>query len=162
MLKNNGIVADVFTQENIVTLIGNIGIGHNRYPTAGSSRACEAQPMYTNFPFGIGMAHNGNLTNTSSLAAELQQHGRHVNTDSDSEVLLNVFAEELNNERNEHVTPDCVFAAAQKVMTRCKGAFAVVALIHDVGLLAFRDPHGIRPLCFGARKSAHGMYTLVH
>jgi amidophosphoribosyltransferase len=158
LVKNNGRVADVFTQENIVQAIGNIGVGHVRYPTSGGSNSCEAQPMYTNFPFGIAIAHNGNLTNTDELAADLRRNFRHVNTDSDSEVLLNVFAEELFQQKLTSVTPDNVFSAVGAVMNKCKGAFAVVILINGVGLLAFRDPHGIRPLCFGQRETPQGMY----
>jgi amidophosphoribosyltransferase len=155
-VKNNGRVADVFTQDNIVHAIGNIGIGHARYPTSGGSNPCEAQPLYTNFPFGIAIAHNGNLTNTNELAAGLRRSFRHINTDSDSEVLLNVFAEELFQQKLTNVTPDSVFSAVGAVMQKCKGAYAVVILINGVGLLAFRDPHGIRPLCFGQRETPQG------
>lgn len=156
MRKENGTVAEVFTQDNIVHLKGNIGIGHVRYPTAGGSCSAEAQPFYTNFPFGIALAHNGNLTNTSDLLESMHRNHRHINTDSDSEVLLNVFADELQRRHLNNVTADDIFDAVSIVMRKCKGGYAVVLLINTVGLLAFRDPNGIRPLCFGKRKSPFG------
>ena len=156
LMKNNGTVADVFTQENIVNLKGNIGIGHVRYPTAGGSTSSEAQPLYTNFPFGIAIAHNGNLTNTDELIQRMRNSHRHVNTDSDSEVLLNVFADELQRRQLSNITPEDIFDSVRIVMRKCKGAYAVVILINRLGLLAFRDPYGIRPLCFGTRESSTG------
>ncbi|OYX03790.1 MAG: hypothetical protein B7Z05_09110, partial [Thiotrichales bacterium 32-46-8] len=156
LMKNNGSVSDVFTQENIVSLKGNIGIGHVRYPTSGGRRSCEAQPLYTNFPYGIAIAHNGNLTNTKELAQRMQRSYRHVNTDSDSEILLNVFADELQRRQLANITPDDIFDSVNILMRKCKGAFAVVMLINRLGLLAFRDPHGIRPLCFGSRETPTG------
>jgi amidophosphoribosyltransferase len=149
--KDLGTVADVFTQENVINLEGNVGIGHVRYPTAGGSCSAEAQPLYTNSPFGIALAHNGNLTNTDELIVSMEQEHRHINTKSDSELLLNVFAEELQRRRLRQVSPDELFDAVRSVMRRCKGGYAVVMLINRVGLVAFRDPNGIRPLCFGAR-----------
>jgi len=154
LIKDNGTVADVFTQENVTQLQGNIGIGHVRYPTAGGSCSAEAQPFYTNSPFGIALAHNGNLTNTNELAISMAQEYRHINTNSDSEVLLNVFAEELQRRlRNRELLPEDIFDAVRTLMRRCKGSYAVVLVINTVGLVAFRDPHGIRPLCFGSRKA---------
>lgn len=156
MRKDNGTVADVFTQEKVVNLRGPIGIGHVRYPTAGGSCSAEAQPFYTNYPFGIALAHNGNLTNTSELAESMRNSHRHVNTDSDSELLLNLFADELQRRQLNCITPDDIFDAVRIVMRKCKGSYACVVLINRMGLLAFRDPHGIRPLCFGQRTTGHG------
>ena len=118
MRKNTGTVADVFTQESVVALKGNIGIGHVRYPTAGGSCSAEAQPLYTNSPFGITLAHNGNLTNTDELRHELLQDMRHINTDSDSELLVNIFAEELQRKRLREISPDEIFDAVRGVMRR--------------------------------------------
>ena len=160
--KDLGKVADVFTQESMVNLRGRLGIGHVRYPTAGGTCAAEAQPLYTNAPFGIAIAHNGNLTNTTELRASCSQDLRHINTDSDSELLLNVFAEELQRKRCRNISPDEIFDTVRSVMRRCKGAYGVVMIISGVGLLGFRDPHGIRPLCYGTRKSQRGMdYVLT-
>jgi amidophosphoribosyltransferase len=160
--KNPGPVSEVFTSTNMMNLAGNIGIGHVRYPTAGggsSSCSSEAQPLYTNAPLGIALAHNGNLTNTDALLASLRSEHRHVNTDSDSELLLNVFAAELQKALGKsHTTPSAaeMFAAVRAVMARCCGAYAVILLVNGVGLVGFRDPHGIRPLCFGARATPKG------
>lgn len=152
LIKDNGTVAEVFQQGNITNLQGNIGIGHVRYPTAGGSCSAEAQPFYTNSPFGIAVAHNGNLTNTESLRTAVEEEYRHSNTDSDSEVLLNVFAEELQRKlRTRKIDHGDIFDTVRTVMRRCQGGYAVVMVINSVGLLAFRDPHGIRPLCFGSR-----------
>lgn len=156
MRKDNGTVAEVFTQENVVSLRGNIGIGHVRYPTAGGSCSAEAQPFYTNYPYGIAIAHNGNLTNPEELLESMQNVYRHINTGSDSELLLNLFADELQRRQLSHITADDIFDAVRIVMRKVKGSYAVVILINRVGLLAFRDPHGIRPLCFGKRKSGSG------
>eukprot|EP01038_Epipyxis_sp_PR26KG_P007118 gene7118-9714_t len=155
--KDTGAVAEVFTQENIINLRGNIGIGHVRYPTAGGSCSAEAQPLYTNSPFGIALAHNGNLTNTAELMKSMHSVHRHINTDSDSELLLNVFADELQKRQVNDITPDDLFDSVRVVMRKCKGAYAVVILINRIGLLAFRDPNGIRPLCFGKKKHAKGV-----
>mmetsp|Transcript_13057 Transcript_13057/g.29162 ORF Transcript_13057/g.29162 Transcript_13057/m.29162 type:complete len:483 (+) Transcript_13057:119-1567(+) len=151
--KDRGTVAEIFTQENVVNLRGNIGIGHVRYPTAGGSKSSEAQPLYSNFPFGIAIAHNGNLTNTEELVSRMKNSYRHVNTDSDSEVLLNVFADELQRRQLSNITPDDIFDSVNVVMRKCKGAYAVVILINRLGMLAFRDPNGIRPLCYGTRQT---------
>lgn len=157
MRKNNGTVAEVFTQENILNLRGNIGIGHVRYPTAGGSCSAEAQPLYTNAPFGIALAHNGNLTNTESLRRMMEKEHRHINTDSDSEVLLNLIADELQRRNIGSVTVEDIFDSVKVVMRKVRGAYAVVILINKIGLLAFRDPNGIRPLCYGTRRTSYGL-----
>jgi amidophosphoribosyltransferase len=152
MHKQLGMVRDVFRTRDMRNLVGNIGIAHVRYPTAGSaSSPAEAQPFYVNSPFGIVLAHNGNLTNTETLQQEIFLDDlRHVNTSSDSEVLLNVFAHELQEAVHGHrLAAKDLFAAVSGVHRRCKGAYAVVALIAGYGLLAFRDPNGIRPLIIG-------------
>jgi amidophosphoribosyltransferase len=155
--KGGGLVRDVFQQHHMVKLKGNIGIGHVRYPTAGSDRASEAQPFYVNAPYGICLAHNGNLTNAAELAAVLiHEDRRHLNTSSDSEVLLNVFASELQRVGTPRVTPADIFAALNAVYRRCRGGYAVVALVIGHGLLGFRDPNGIRPLVLGRRDTARG------
>lgn len=151
--KSNGLVKDVFHTRHMLRLNGNMGIGHIRYPTAGCSTLAEAQPFYVNSPFGIALAHNGNLTNTKILKDELfQSDRRHLNTDSDSEVLLNILAHELQKTANLTPTAEDVFTAVAKVHERCKGAYAIVAMIAGVGVLAFRDPHGIRPVVIGKRE----------
>lgn len=152
--KDNGLVRDVFQQHHMMELRGNIGVGHARYPTAGSSSCAEAQPLYTNYPHGICVAHNGNLTNTEDLYSEMSKKQRHVNTDSDSELLLNLFAEGLTkNERDYSVVEEAVFATCKDVMHEVKGGYATVYFINGVGLVGFRDPHGIRPLVFGCRST---------
>jgi amidophosphoribosyltransferase len=164
MHKGLGLVRDVFRTRNMRALAGNIGIGHVRYPTAGSaSSAAEAQPFYVNSPFGIVLSHNGNLTNAEQLNQELFRTDlRHVNTHSDSEVLLNVLAHELQEStRNCQLDPATIFAAVSGVHKRCKGAYAVVAMIAGYGLLAFRDPYGIRPLVFGTIETEMGNEYLV-
>jgi amidophosphoribosyltransferase len=143
-------------------LHGNMGIGHIRYPTAGCSTSAEAQPFYVNSPFGIALAHNGNLTNTKVLKDELYQSDRrHLNTDSDSEVLLNILAHELQKTSRLTPQPDDVFEAVSQLHKRCKGAYAVVAMIAGVGMLAFRDPYGIRPVVIGKRESDAGVEYIV-
>lgn len=162
MHKGLGMVRDVFRTRNMRALLGNMGIGHVRYPTAGSSRSpAEAQPFYVNSPFGIVLGHNGNLTNAEQLNQELFRTDlRHVNTHSDSEVLLNVLAHELQEStRNCHLDPDIIFRAVSGVHKRCQGAYAVVAMIAGYGLLAFRDPFGIRPLVFGSIETDQGKNT---
>lgn len=155
--KENGMVRDVFMNRHMMKLVGKFGIGHVRYPTAGSSSSAEAQPFYVNSPYGITLAHNGNLTNAESLAKALyKEDRRHLNTDSDSEVLLNVLAHEMQNLGKTHPTADDIFEAVKAVYSRCEGAYGVVALITGHGLLAFRDPNGIRPLIFGERLAANG------
>ncbi len=163
MHKNNGLVQDVFQTRHMRSLIGNAGIAHVRYPTAGSSSAAEAQPFYVNSPFGIVLGHNGNLTNSAQLKEEMfRQDLRHINTSSDSEVLLNVFAHEIEkNARNTVLNTDMVFDAVANVHKRCKGAYAVVAMVANFGLIAFRDPHGIRPLVIGKAESDKGIEYIV-
>jgi amidophosphoribosyltransferase len=155
--RENGLVKDVFHERHMRMLQGNMGIGHVRYPTAGSSSAAEAQPFYVNSPYGISMAHNGNLTNAHELRKELYlQDRRQINTDSDSEILLNIFAQELQRQNALHVTPDDIFLAVSGVHRRCKGAYAVVAMLTRDGLVGFRDPNGIRPLVYGYRDTPKG------
>ncbi|QHE87446.1 amidophosphoribosyltransferase [Hydrogenophaga sp. BPS33] len=155
MHKAKGMVRDIFRTRNMRALPGMCGLGQVRYPTAGNAYSEEeAQPFYVNAPFGLVLVHNGNLTNAKVLAQELfQTDHRHVNTESDSEVLLNVLAHELEKvTRGVTLKPADVFAAVRGVHQRVKGSYAVVALIAGHGLLAFRDPHGIRPLCIGRKK----------
>ena len=163
MHKSNGLVQDVFQTRHMRSLVGNAGIAHVRYPTAGSSSAAEAQPFYVNSPFGIVLGHNGNLTNSAQLKQEMfRQDLRHINTSSDSEVLLNVLAHEI--ERTAHtavLNTDMIFEAVSGVHNRCKGAYGVVAMIANFGLLAFRDPHGIRPLVIGKSETAQGVEYVV-
>ena len=148
--KGNGLVSDVFDEPSMARLRGTVGIAHCRYPTAGSSGADEAQPFYVNSPFGIALAHNGNLINTDALRREVfEQDRRNINTESDSEVLLNVFAHELDTQRA--LDPESAFRAIEGVHRRCVGGYAVVATVLGLGLVAFRDPHGIRPLVLGRR-----------
>lgn len=154
--KANGLVRDVFEQKHMRRLRGNIGIGHVRYPTAGSSSAAEAQPFYVNSPYGIALAHNGNLTNSRELKALCERVRRHVNTTSDSECLLNIFAWQLSKFDVARPGPEEIFAAVRGVNHEIKGAYAVVALIIGAGLVAFRDPLGIRPLVLGSRLDENG------
>lgn len=163
MHKNNGLVKDVFQTRHMRSLVGNAGIAHVRYPTAGSSNAAEAQPFYVNSPFGIVLGHNGNLTNSEQLKSEMfRQDLRHINTSSDSEVLLNVLAHEVEKtSRNAVLNTDMVFDAVAGVHKRCKGAYAVVAMIANFGLLAFRDPNGIRPLVIGKSETDKGVEYVV-
>jgi len=155
--KDNGTVRDVFRARHMQRLTGNMGIGHVRYPTAGSSSSAEAQPFYVNSPYGITLAHNGNLTNTDELSRDLFKADlRHINTNSDSEVLLNVFAHELQCQNKLSPEPDDIFSAVSAVHRRCKGAYAVIAMITGYGLVGFRDPHGIRPVVFGKKKTELG------
>ena len=152
MHKAKGMVRDVFRTRDMRALPGNVGLGQVRYPTAGNANSEEeAQPFYVNAPFGLVMSHNGNLTNAHALKAELfSTDHRHINTDSDSEVLINVLAHELDiATRGLPLKPADVFAAVKRMHKRLKGSYAVVALIAGHGLLAFRDPFGIRPLCLG-------------
>ena len=160
--KSNGLVRDVFQQRHMTRLRGTVGIGHVRYPTAGWSSSDEAQPFYVNSPYGICLGHNGNLTNTAELQAMLaRQDKRHLNTGSDTEALLNVFAHELQNQPGAELTPDAVFNAVEAVHKRCRGAYAVVAMIIGHGIVAFRDPHGIRPIALGRRESPDGIERMV-
>ena len=163
MHKSNGLVKDVFHTRHMRHLIGNAGIGHVRYPTAGSSSAAEAQPFYVNSPYGIVLGHNGNLTNSERLKEDMfKQDLRHINTNSDSEVLLNVFAHAVEKSTQKNVlTSDIIFDAVTSVFNRCNGAYAVVSMIANFGLLAFRDPHGIRPLVIGIKETEAGPEYVV-
>ncbi len=150
MRKSNGLVRDVFRNRHMLRLDGNVGIGHVRYPTAGGSKSSEAQPFYVNSPYGICLAHNGNLTNYDELAGLLtREDRRHLSTNSDSEVLLNVLAHELQVRVNGKLTTQNVFDAIDALHRRCRGGYAVVAMIIGFGIVAFRDPNGIRPLVLG-------------
>ncbi len=164
MHKANGLVRDVFRTRNMRSLTGNAGIGQVRYPTAGSSSAEEeAQPFYVNAPFGITMAHNGNLTNVEQLKIEMFKNDRrHINTDSDSEVLLNVLAHQIQEATTGYsLDPDALFRAVTELHKRVLGSYAVVAQIAGYGMLAFRDPYGIRPLCIGFNDTDKGPEYLV-
>lgn len=153
--KDSGLVRDVFDARHMLQLEGNMGLGHVRYPTAGGDNRSEAQPFYVNSPFGLALGHNGNLVNARDLSVELFQDDlRQINTGSDSEVLLNVFAHELMGsvrDRNAMLQTQDIFDAVSRVHRRCRGAYAVVAMIVGYGLVAFRDPYGIRPLVLGER-----------
>jgi amidophosphoribosyltransferase len=155
--KNNGLVRDVFHTRHMLQLHGNMGIGHVRYPTAGCESSAEAQPFYVNSPYGISLAHNGNLTNSNKLKQELfQEDLRQINTDSDSEVLLNVFAHELQQHGKLKMEVDDVFKAVAAVHKRCRGAYAAVVMVTGYGVVAFRDPYGIRPLVYGKQETPQG------
>ncbi len=160
--KDNGLVRDVFHARHMLKLPGSMGIGHVRYPTAGCDSSAEAQPFYVNSPYGITLAHNGNLTNASELRRELFiDEMRHINTDSDSEILLNVFAQELQHIGKLKITPADIFKAVKGVHRRCKGGYAVVAMIMGYGVIGFRDPYGIRPLCYGKRETDAGPEHMI-
>jgi len=160
--KGNGLVRDVFHTQEMLALKGNMGIGHVRYPTAGCSLDEEAQPFYVNSPYGITLAHNGNLINTQELAYDLAKTNlRHINTTSDSELLLNVFAYELQQLGKIELSQTDIFAAVNAVHRRCIGAYAVVIMITGYGIVAFRDPHGIRPLIYGKRETTQGIDYMV-
>ncbi|MGH1486076.1 MAG: amidophosphoribosyltransferase [Cellvibrionaceae bacterium] len=160
--KANGLVRDVFHTRHMRRLSGNYGIGHVRYPTAGSSGPALAQPFYVNSPYGIALAHNGNLTNTDAVRSELYRDDlRHMNTDSDSEVLLNVFAKELQKLGKLKATEADIFSAVEGVHKRVRGGYAVVTMIANYGLVAFRDPDGIRPLVFGKKETIRGVEYMI-
>lgn len=160
--KSNGLVRDVFHTRHMLGLTGNVGMGHIRYPTAGTAQSSEAQPFYVNSPYGICLAHNGNLTNYDELAKMLTiEDRRHLNTSSDSEVLLNVFAHELQKRTNGRPTAEQIFDAVDAVHGRCCGGYAVVALIVGHGIVAFRDPNAIRPLVIGRRETHSGDEYMV-
>ena len=160
--KGNGLVKDVFHTRHMLRLQGNVGIGHVRYPTAGTSSSSEAQPFYANSPYGISLAHNGNLTNADELKVWLNTEARrHVNTTSDSEILLNILGHELQQSTQVVLTPDDVFTAIANVHKRVRGAYATVALIVGYGMVAFRDPNGIRPLVFGKRETKNGIEYMI-
>jgi amidophosphoribosyltransferase len=160
--KDSGLVRDVFHTRHMVNLHGRMGIAHVRYPTAGCTSSAEAQPFYVNSPYGITLAHNGNLTNAEVLKKELfAQDQRHINTDSDSEVLLNVFAHELAEIGKLRIDAEDVFHAVAGVHGRCRGAYSVVAMVTGFGIIGFRDPNGIRPLVFGERKTDQGTDYMI-
>ena len=155
--KGNGLVKDVFHTRHMLRLQGNMGIGHVRYPTAGCSSSAEAQPFYVNSPYGIALVHNGNLTNAAKIKQDLYMEDlRHLNTDSDSEILLNVFAHELQHMGKLRLEVEDVFSAVSSVHRRCEGGYAAAALITGYGVVAFRDAFGIRPLCIGEREDEEG------
>lgn len=157
--KSNGLVSDIFFKRHMLRLQGNVGIGHVRYPTAGSSSRAEAQPFYVNSPYGIALAHNGNLTNANELAVLLRdEYMRHINTTSDSELLLNMLAVEIGHrsralkiEGNPHINIETIFGAVSALHEHVRGGYACISVISGYGVLAFRDPNGIRPLVFGKR-----------
>ncbi len=160
--KDNGLVRDVFHTRHMINLPGNMGIGHVRYPTAGCSSSAEAQPFYVNSPYGISLAHNGNLTNAEALKQDLfREDLRHINTDSDSEILLNIFAHELQKRGKYRIDQEDVFEAVRGVHNRCEGAYAAVAMITGHGIVGFRDPHAIRPLIFGERQTEQGNEYII-
>lgn len=160
--KDNGLVKDVFHNRHMRRLTGQMGIGHVRYPTAGSSSPALAQPFYVNSPYGLSLAHNGNLTNTIEISRDLfQEDLRHINTDSDSEVLLNVFAHELQRSGKMEPAPKDVFAAIAGVHRRCRGGFAAIVMLAGYGIVGFRDRNGIRPLVFGRRHSKRGTEYMI-
>src|SRR4029078_8528908 len=165
MHKGRCLVRDVFRTRDMRNLVGHMGIAHCCYPTAGSASAeSEAQPFYVNSPFGITLGHNGNLVNADELRRELfMADRRHVNTNSDSEILLNVLAHEIQGTCRdcERLNPDLIFKAVSGVHRRVKGAYAVVAMIAGSGMLALRDPHGIRPLIIGRADTDKGVEFLV-
>ena len=157
MRKSAGLVNEVFKERHVLRLLGSMGVGHVRYPTAGTSGLNhESQPFYTNSPYGIALEHNGNLTNSAEVREQMVINLRHVNTNSDTELLLNVFADELMRRKSlsdRTLRPEDIFSAVEQVHRRCSGSYSVVALINGFGIVAFRDPHGIRPLVFGRRES---------
>lgn len=155
--KDNGLVRDVFRTRHMIQLRGCMGLGHVRYPTAGLSSSAEAQPFYVNSPYGITLAHNGNLTNAEELKRDLfLEDLRHINTESDSEILLNVFAHELQVLGKLRIDEKDLFHAVAGVHRRCRGGYAAVAMIPGFGILGFRDPHGIRPIVYGRRSTDRG------
>ncbi len=160
--KNKGLVRDVFQMRHMVNLRGNMGIGHVRYPTAGCLSTAEAQPLYVNSPYGVTLAHNGNLTNAEELKKDLFRDDlRHINTDSDSEILLNVFAHELQRVGKLDINEKDIFSAIKKVHKRCQGGYAAVAMITGHGIIGFRDPNGIRPIVFGKRETDQGPEYII-
>ena len=160
--KDNGLGREVFRTKHMLKLNGNMGIGHIRYPTAGRASSTEAQPFYVNSPFGITLAHNGNLINSKQLMRDVfRDDRRHINTESDSEILLNVVAHELMKLGKLRIDENDVFKAVSGVHKRCHGGYAAIAMIVGYGVVAFRDPFGIRPVCFGYRDSEAGRESLV-
>lgn len=160
--KANGLVRDVFDTDDMLNLPGNYGIGHVRYPTAGCDSPSEAQPLYVNSPYGIAISHNGNLTNAEKLKEDLfRDDKRHINTDSDSEILLNIFAHELQRSGKMHLDEDDIFEAVAGVHRRCRGGYAAVAMITGYGIVGFRDPYGIRPMVLGKRETDQGPEYMI-
>jgi len=160
--KDNGLVRDVFREIDMQHLQGNMGIAHVRYPTAGTASSAESQPFYVNSPYGITLAHNGNLTNVEQLSNEIYQSDlRHINTNSDSEVLLNIFAHELACCKKLKPCAQDIFNAVEQVHKRCSGGYAVVAMITGCGVVGFRDPNAIRPIVFGKRKTPLGYEYMI-
>jgi amidophosphoribosyltransferase len=160
--KSNGLVNDVFSSEHMNRLKGNMGIGHVRYPTAGTLSSSEAQPFYVNSPFGICLAHNGNLVNNDALRKHLSEvDRRHLNTESDTEALLNLFAHELQENFDGSLTPETIFRAAKYLFEKSSGGYAVVSMILNEGLVAMRDPNGIRPLVIGKREVGQGTEYMI-
>ena len=162
MRKDNGLTRDVFRTRHMLQLRGNMGIGHVRYPTAGQSSSAEAQPFYVNSPYGIVLAHNGNLTNADALKRQVFLDDlRHINTESDSEILLNVFAHELQVLDKLRIDERDIFTAIEGVHRRCTGGYAAVAMIPGIGVVGFRDPHGIRPAVYGRRETPAGVELMI-
>ena len=160
--KDNGLARDVFRTRHMIKLVGNMGIGHVRYPTAGASSSAEAQPFYVNSPYGIVLAHNGNLTNAEDLKRDIFVDDlRHINTSSDSEILLNVFAHELQIQGKLRIDEQDIFRAVAGVHRRCRGGYAAVAMIPGFGVFGFRDPNGIRPIVYGKRETRGGTEYMV-
>ena len=162
--KDNGLVRDVIKTRHMLNLKGNMGIGHVRYPTAGCASSAEAQPFYVNSPYGVTLAHNGNLINAESLKEDLMREElRHLNTNSDSEVLLNILANELNKsgKSRDKLQPNDIFQAVKHLHKRCKGGYSAVVMITGIGILGFRDPNGIRPIVFGDRKTNSGTEFII-
>ncbi|MCG6861253.1 MAG: amidophosphoribosyltransferase [Chromatiaceae bacterium] len=160
--KDKGLVRDVFHTRHMINLRGNMGLGHVRYPTAGVSSSAEAQPFYVNSPYGIVLAHNGNLTNAEDLKRDLYAEDlRHLNTESDSEVLLNIFAHELQLQGKLRIDEQDIFNAVEGVHRRCRGGYAAVLMIPGFGVCGFRDPHGIRPVVYGKRESVSGIEYMI-
>lgn len=155
--KSNGLVRDAIRKSHMLRLVGNMGIGHVRYPTVGGEDAAESQPFYVNSPYGLGLVHNGNLLNVKKLTNDLMcTNLRHLNTNSDSEILLNVVAYELQHYGSVRLSPKQLFKAMSKVYKRVEGAFAAVMIITGYGIVGFRDPHAVRPLVYGRRDNEHG------
>ena len=158
LVRNNGLVSEVFDEHSMASLTGSAGIGHVRYPTAGRDDSDEAQPFYVNSPYGMALGHNGNLINTEELKRDLwASDRRHLNTDSDSEALLNVLAHELSSVQTDGFCPKDLFRAVDGVHRRCRGAYSIIALVVGQGVLGFRDPYGIRPVVLGRRETDQGI-----
>lgn len=159
--KGNGLAKDVFRTRHMANLIGNMGIAHVRYPTTNQTTEAEAQPFYVNSPYGLALAHNGSLTNLHQLSEEIYATDlRHINTESDAEVLLNILAHELSQQGRD-LTPKDIFTAISGLYSRCEGGYAAVAMIRGYGLIGFRDPQAIRPLVFGKRSTPKGTEYMI-